>query len=103
MAGRPTKLKKETTEKILKLIRMGNYRETACAAAGVNARTMRNWLQWGADGEPGYAEFAEAMEEAESQAEAGLLMGIRQSTDWKAHAFILARRFGKNWTEKTET
>lgn len=99
--GRKTKLTPEVSEKIVKLIGFGNYRETACAAAGIDARTLRNWLKWGAEGTEPYAAFCEAMEEAEAQAHTRHVLTLVSASkeDWRAAAWILSRRWPNQWAE----
>jgi hypothetical protein len=102
--GRPSRLTPETSEKILTLVRMGNYRETACAAAGIESRTMRVWLQRGAKGEKPYAEFARKMDEAEAGAEARHVMTLATASrvDWRAAAWILSRKYHDRWGDRVQ-
>jgi hypothetical protein len=100
----PCKLTPETAEKILERIRAGAYRETACAAAGIGSRTLRDWLRKAAHSkscgvETKFTEFADRMDEAEAEAEHTELDFIRRagSDDWRAAAWILERRGAKRW------
>ena len=47
--GRPTKISKEITEKIVNAILIGAYIETAAAHAGLNKDTFYAWLKAGAN------------------------------------------------------
>ncbi len=100
--GRPTSLTPEVGAKICALLQRGNFRETACAAAGVDARTMRNWLKRGAKGEEPFREFADALDLAEGEAEDALIVRINNGAldDWKAAAWLLERRGSKRWGYK---
>src|ERR1044072_1100662 len=99
--GRKTKLTPEVGEKIVKLISAGNYRETACAAAGIDARTLRNWLKWGAEGTEPYATLSAEMEEAEGSAEARHVLTLVSASkeDWRAAAWFLSRKWPERWAE----
>lgn len=101
--ARPTKLTPEVGEKIIELLKRGNFRETACAAAGVHPKTLREWMRRGRDGEEPYAEFSERMDAAESAGEARHVRVIEEAgeKDWRASAFILARRWAARWQEQT--
>jgi hypothetical protein len=104
MAGRKTRCVPEVTDKILNLIRTGNYRETACAAAGVAPQVMREWLRRGATGEEPYATFSRQMDEAEAQAESRHVLTITSASkdDWRAAAWILSRKYNKRWGDKIQ-
>ena len=46
--GRPEKLTPKLQDDIVKVIRSGNYIETACAFVGINKTTFYDWLKRGA-------------------------------------------------------
>jgi hypothetical protein len=100
----PHKLTIEAHERIVSLLRAGNFRETAAAAAGIDARTLRNWLKRGADGEEPFAAFAADLDAAEAQAEARDVATIAKaaSDDWKAAAWRLERKSRKHWGVKAD-
>ncbi len=102
--GRPTSLTPEVSAKICKLLRAGNFRETACAAAGVDARSLRNWLKRGAAGEEPFRKFSEDLDEAEAAAEGTLVVKIQKGAleDWRAAAWLLERRGSKRWGYKAQ-
>lgn len=107
--GRPTKCTPENTEAIARLIRAGNYLETASHATGVSAIVARQWLKKGhGDREKGLktreAAFHQAIEAAHGTAEGGLVVAIRAQAqkDWRAAAFILGRKFPKRWGSTVE-
>ncbi|TCW39174.1 hypothetical protein EDC32_102420 [Laceyella sacchari] len=100
-AGRPTKLTPALQEKIVMMIRGGNYIETAAAYAGISKQTLYNWLRRGARQKSGqYREFALAVEQALAEAEMRDLALIEQAArdgKWQAAAWRLERRFPKRW------
>ena len=70
--GRPTKLTPEVHQRIVLSLKAGNYRETAAADAGVDSKTLRNWMKRGARGgatNEGYRAFAADVLQAEAEAE----------------------------------
>ena len=118
--GRRTLLTPEMREKILGLIRGGNYIETACSICEVSTTTWHVWRNKGeaeleriAEGgrplksmEP-YREFVVELTRAEAEAEGGSVLRIQQlARDAKnveprvrldAEKFLLERRFRDRW------
>jgi hypothetical protein len=68
--GRPSKLTPERHEKIVGLIKAGNYKETAAQCCGIGERTLYDWLERGANGRKPYSQFSRDVKEAEAFAEA---------------------------------
>lgn len=120
--ARPSKFNPERIEKIIKLIRLGNFAETAAAAGGISKQTYYNWLAKGREererldmtgGKPRatekpFLEFFDAVEEARAEAEARMVAQIttaaQDPTKWQAAAWWLERvapqKYGKiNRTE----
>lgn len=99
---RPSKCTPEIREKILNLVRLGNFREVACRAVGINSRTLRIWLERGENGERPYAQFAEDLEKAEAEAEAVHVTRISAASrnDWRASAFYLSRKVPDRWGDQ---
>lgn len=99
--GRPTKLTPEVQEKIISVIRKGNYIETAAAYAGISKQTLYNWLKQGARQPNGvYGRFVQAVEQALAESEMADLARIEQAAmdgHWQASAWRLERRFPKRW------
>ena len=93
--ARPTDLTPEVQSRIVDLVRAGNYLETAAAAAGIAARTMRDWVRRGATDEDGiYREFADAIAVAHAEAEALAIQIVNRAArdgDWRAVAWKLER------------
>lgn len=98
--GPDTKLTPEVQEAICLSLRLGNFRETAAAQAGVSSRTLRNWLRAAAEGkDPVYVAFAQALDLAEATGETRDVAKMRQAggEDWRSIAWRLERRFPKRW------
>ena len=115
--ARPTKLTPELQEDILKIIRSGNYIETACAFVGINKSTFYDWLKRGArekdrleknprarirKSEKIYVEFSNAVEKALAHAEIRdvAIIGKAAEENWKAAAWRLERKFPERWGRK---
>lgn len=93
----------EKHEQIVRLIEAGNYFETAANAAGVTAKTAREWLRKGVNGDPLYAQFAVDVMRAQALAEAHDVHAIgraAQGSDWRAAAWRLERRNPRKWGTK---
>ena len=101
--GRPSVLTPQVEERILGFLRLGNYIETACKAAGIHKDTFYDWMKRARTGKPGderYAEFAarvdSALAEAEGRDVQTILLASRQQ--WQAAAWRLERRFPERWS-----
>jgi len=107
MAGRRTLLTPEVQEKICEHLRLGNFFEIACEAAGVSASTGYDWRRRGegrAKNRPCnelYAAFVNAVNEAERKAEQqqAARFYMAGKDDWRAAAEFLARRYPGRWSE----
>ena len=100
--GAPTKLTQKLFDEIINLVKVGNYFETACHAAGVPADTGRKWLRQGAnakDPDGMHARFVAAYKAAEAHAEASAVVRIRQHAgkSWQADAWYLERKMPTKW------
>jgi hypothetical protein len=109
--GRPTKLNKGVTAKILKELERGAPIEAAGPLAGIGRRTFYDWMYRGAralaDAEAGkevpdeerpFMEFYTAVEQVRSEWETRQLEGIEEAGKtgpqyWTARAWLLERRF----------
>jgi hypothetical protein len=86
-------------------VRLGAYRESACAQTGTSSRTLRKWLMRAeldiARGrlDSPYVVFAEALEQAEAEAENRNLGTLQMAAkgDWRAAAWWLERKHWKRW------
>lgn len=96
--ARPTDLTPDVHAKIVEVVRQGNFRETAAAAAGIDARTMRRWLYRGAQGEQPYRDFSEALDQAEAESEVADIGAIAAAAvdDWKSIAWR-RERMSNRW------
>lgn len=85
----------ERVDTILTAIRGGNYSETAASLAGVGKSTFYEWVEK-------YPDFADAVEEAKSEAEANMvaLIVTAARTSWQAAAWYLERTKYKRWGRK---
>lgn len=119
--GRTTALTPETHERIVELVRAGNYIETAAGAAGIHKTTFYNWLDRGQnerdrlranpDAEPDvdesiFLDFLNAIEKARHEAEARNVAIIQKAaiSTWQAAAWYLERTQPKKFArmEKAE-
>lgn len=114
---RPTKLTPELQEDVLKVIRSGNYIETACAYVGINKSTFYDWIKRGArekdrvaknpkarvrkDEQP-FVDFSNAVERALAHAEIRdvAIIGKAAEENWQAAAWRLERKFSDRWGRK---
>jgi hypothetical protein len=95
-----TKLTPVVSARICAALAKGNYYKAAARAGGVDYATFWRWLERGAATSSGpYRAFAEAVEEAEAQAERRIVAAWQKHvpTDWKAARDFLARRFPAEW------
>lgn len=115
--GRPSKLTPKIQEEILRVIKSGNYIETACAYVGINKSTFYEWLKRGArekdrvaknprakvrKSEKPYVDFSNAVEKALAQAEIRdvAIIGKAAEENWQAAAWRLERKFPERWGRK---
>lgn len=98
--GRPSKLTPERQERIVELIRAGNYMEIAAQAAGIDVSTLYRWLQRGEKARSGpYRQFRDAVMRARVEAEARAVVVVQKAalTDWRAASWWLERAFPDRW------
>ena len=101
--GRPTKLTPEVEEKIVSLVRAGNYPEVAAQAAGIDPRTYYRWMEKGENGTAPYGQFRHAVKEAQAAAESHAVTIIRKAAmdgSWQAAAWFLERSKAERWRRK---
>jgi transposase len=94
MPGKPTKLTEETTRKVAEALRAGNTRGASCRYAGISEDSFARYLK--------NAEFAEAIQKAEADAEVRNVAIIQKaaSDTWQAAAWWLERRRHQDWARK---
>lgn len=104
MAGRKTKCTPELIQRVAEGIRLGNYANVVAAACSIGDSTYYQWLAQGnKDIENGkesiYAEFAEAIKKASSEAEMRNIALIDKAAEeqWQAAAWKLERRHNDRW------
>lgn len=111
MSKRAPKLTIERKERILEMMRAGNFMTTAAAAAGIHYNTLRKWVELGRDkydeagnivesGNPKYREFAQAYEQATAEGEVALVAMVKDG-GWKGAAWLLERRHADRYRLKT--
>lgn len=102
--GRPTKLTPELQKRIVKLVRDGNYFETAAQAAGIAKSTLYDWMARGDAGDNPFAEFSDALKKAEAEAEvdavAMVRAGLRDAPQWQSAMTFLERRWASKWARR---
>ena len=100
MAGRNSKLTPEVHEKIVTALRAGNYSKVAAEYAGIGESTFYRWLQKGRAAKRGmYREFADAVQQAEREAEirAVAILQRHMEDNWQAAMTFLERKFPERW------
>lgn len=99
--GRRTRLTPEIQERIVTLVRAGHYKRVAAAQAGVAERTLYQWYDKGDQDHEAhrriYAQFRQALDEAEAESEIILLDKITKHGTPRDHLEVLARRFPERW------
>lgn len=114
MAGAPDKLTDEVHAVIVEAAREGNFLRTIAARARISSQTLRNWRKRGrrlvedvppeewTQEDQRWIGFLRDLEAAEAEAEADLQTKIRNSEDWRAHSWLLARRWSQRWSQRAE-
>lgn len=76
----------------------------SCRLAGITAAQLYQWLKKGEAGEQPYADFKRRVEVAQATAEAQNVRTITNASrrDWKAAAWLLAKRNPQDWGEKRD-
>src|SRR3954463_5396786 len=98
--GRPTKLTTELQEQILRGLRLGNFIATMCSFLTLDKSTFYEWIKRGEREQEGiYTDFKMAVDKAQAEAEAKLLMQISNSatSDWMASAWKLERKYASRY------
>lgn len=109
--GRPSKLTPTIKNKLFLMIRTGTPLDSACLCSGLDYSTVRAWIQRGEGTHPTrgktpeYEDFAEGYHKAIGECENLLINKIfdATATDWKAAAWLLARRHPDRWAEPKPT
>ena len=103
--GRRSKLTAEVQEKIVRVIRAGNYAYIAAEYAGIGQTTFYRWLEQGEEQDRGpYREFREAVKAAEREAEIRAVATVQQhmGKNWQAAMTYLERKFPQRWGRRLD-
>jgi hypothetical protein len=115
--GRPTKITKEIQDKIIMLIKAGNYMETAASYVGLAQSTIRDWMRRGSreeerlnkdqdarpiKSETPFMEFSVAIRKAQADAEIRDVNTIGRASllSWQAAAWRLERKYPDRWGKR---
>lgn len=103
--ARPTKLTKETQDKILRFIRMGVPFKDACQVAGINPDTGQRWLSNGRKAKEGIQyEFFSLVEQATAQFKALHVQNLNEiSIGGKQFTETRTKKVGENIVEVITT
>ncbi len=96
MASKPSKFTPEVAEKIVEIVRAGNFRVTAARSVGISEKTLSTWMR---STDKRYAQLQKDVIEAEAEAEARSVAAIRAygfDKDPKFLCWWLERKF-KRW------
>lgn len=97
---RPSKLTKETQDRLISAIKAGATLEAACNYAGIDYTTFRKWMKKGESSRSGkFFEFFNAIKRAEAELEVrcALEWNKKITEDWRAAKEFLERRFPDRW------
>jgi hypothetical protein len=100
---RPTTFSQDVADKLVVMLRAGNYLHVAVAAAGVPMTTFKDWLRKGRSPllvDLPFVEFRERVESARAEGEARMVAVIAraaQDGDWRAALSLLEREFPERW------
>jgi transposase len=100
--GRPSLLTEQLVEKLVTMLRAGNYMGTAARASGISRQTLTSWLERGASARPEdeeYRDLRERVERARSEGEVRLVATIARAAAerWDAAAWLLERQYPDRW------
>lgn len=98
---------------LIAAIGLGAPRYVAAIKAGLDEKTLRNWLERGETDDEGnpvdprpnaeeYVQFRLEFLQHEAEAEQLMVDAIRTNPDWKASAWMLERRHPDRWGNKTK-
>jgi len=106
MRGRKPKLTPEVSQRIVELVRIGNYPDAAAASCGIHRSTLHRWLVKGEEQTHGmYREFLLAIDRAQGEAELRdcILIAKAAQTDWRASAWRLERRAPRKYGAQVQS
>ena len=88
--GRPSKLTPERRSLLLDCVREGLSIESASRIAGISSRAVRRHQQKDKG-------FVRSLKKAVAESERSLVGRIRSADDWRAAAYLLAKRHSRHW------
>lgn len=97
------KLTPEIQNKIVNLIKAGNYVSTSCQVAGISAGTYYLWLKKGMENKnKAYRDFYKAVKIADAESEVYYLKYIKKAAikNWQAAAWMLERKWPAKYGRK---
>jgi len=102
LVGRKTDLTDELTDRLVALLRAGNYVGVALRACGLASRTYQQWMARGKSGKAAdeqFRTFRERVEQAHAEGEAINVAEIAKQArkSWAAAAWILERQYPERW------
>lgn len=105
--GRKLKISKKIKQKFFEAIEIGLSYKSACAYSNISESSLYRWIKQGesdqeSDIKSKQRTFFEELSNANSSVEIELIREIKASNDWRAKAFILERRFKKDWGQSAE-
>ena len=95
----------ELTQRLVDLIRAGNYLEVAATAAGIHRTTLHRWMRHGRAQVRGrYHKFLVAVERAQAESESRdvTIVAKAASTDWRAAAWRLERKAPRRYGPRVQ-
>jgi hypothetical protein len=92
----------EVADRLVALLKAGNYDAVAARAAGVSERTLTHWLNRGKSSLPQdepYRELRDRIVRARAEGEAVHVARVAQAAqeDWHASAWFLERSYPERW------
>ena len=96
------KISTEMITKITQALAAGHYREVACKLAGIDRKTLLNWMKRGERDKSGlYHDLYNQVNTAEAEAEAYHLSNIHTAAEksWFASAWFLERKHPERWSK----
>lgn len=103
--GRPAALTPEVQTTVYNTLAAGGYIATAAVLGGVSERTLFAWMKRGAAEPEGiYGQFVQSIKKGLAVAEMKYVMVIGEAAKqhWQAAAWMLERRFRKNWARNPD-
>jgi hypothetical protein len=102
--GRP-KLDPALSQRIVDLVRAGNFLEVAATAVGIHRSTVHRWMQRGREQSRGrYKKFLQQIEKAQAECESRdvALVAKAAGTDWRAATWRLERRAPRRYGPRVQ-